>query len=66
VTLLRDPGEGKVPETVVPQLPWIHAMRQQALHFVRAVRGEAVPLSETAEGLKDLQVARDYIRMLRQ
>ena len=55
-----------MPETVVPQLPWIHAMRQQALHFVRAVRGEAVPLSETAEGLKDLQVARDYIRMLRQ
>jgi predicted dehydrogenase len=66
VTLLRDPGEGAVPETVVPQLPWIHAMRQQALHFVRAVRGEAVPLSETEEGLKDLQVARDYISMRRQ
>ena len=66
VTLFRDPGEGAVTETVVPQLPWTHAMRQQALHFVKAVRGEAVPLSETEEGLRDLKVARDYVRMRRQ
>ena len=54
-----------MPETVVPQLPWVHAMKQQALHFVQAVQGEAVPLSEAEEALEDLRVARDYIRMLK-
>ena len=63
VELFRDPGNGAVPQTVVPQLPWVHAMRQQAINFLAAVRGERKPLCDGVEALEDLKVARDYIRM---
>ncbi len=63
VELFRDPGNGQTPQTVVPQLPWVHAMRQQAINFVKAVRGEARPLCDSAEALEDLKVARQYIRL---
>jgi len=64
VELLRDPG-GKTPETMVPSLPWVHAMRQQAINFVAAIKGERQPPCEAAEALEDLRVARQYIRLLR-
>lgn len=64
VEILRDPGDGAMPETVVPQLPWVHAMRQQAINFVRAIKGEIVPPCEAQEALEDLGVAREYIRLL--
>ncbi len=48
----------------VPQLPWIHAMRQQAINFVAAIKGERKPLCEAAEALEDLKIARAYIRLL--
>jgi predicted dehydrogenase len=56
------PG-GAGPKTVIPQLEPIHAMRQQAANFVRAIRGEAHPLCEAAEALEDLEVARAYIAL---
>ena len=62
--LFRDPGNGATPETRVPQLPWIHAMRQQAMNFVTAVKGQRKPPCEAAEALEDLRVARAYIRLL--
>jgi predicted dehydrogenase len=62
VELLRDPG-GATPEVIVPQLPWLDAMRAQAMAFLRAVRGEALPPCAAAEALEDLKVARDYIRL---
>ena len=62
VELYRDP-EGGEPETVVPQLPWIHAMRQQAMNFVAAIKGERRPPCEAAEALEDLKVAREYLRL---
>jgi len=63
VEILRDPGSGMTPETVVPQLPWVHAMRQQAINFVRAVRGEIPPMCEAHEAMEDLRIAREYIRL---
>ncbi len=66
VTFLRDPGGDAVPETSSPHLPWVHAMRQQAIHFVQALGGGDTPLSQAAEALEDLHVARDYIRLLRE
>jgi len=63
VELFRDPGSGTAPLTLVPQLPWVHAMRQQALNFLRALRGELKPLTTAAEALEDLKVAREYIRL---
>jgi predicted dehydrogenase len=63
VEILRDPGQGATPEVTVPQLPWIHAMRQQAMNFVAAIKGERKPMCEAQEAMEDLKVARDYIRL---
>ncbi len=65
VEILRDPGDGARPRTEVPQLPWVHAMRQQAVNFVTAIRDGAKPPCDAAEALEDLKVARDYVRILR-
>ena len=65
VTLFRDPGNGAVPQTVEPQMPWTHAMRQQALNFIRAVRGEIKPLCEAPEALEDMQVARQFLKFFK-
>ncbi len=64
VEVYRDPGKGKTPEAFVPVLPPIHAMRQQAINFIHAVRGETKPPCEAAEALEDLRVAREYFRLL--
>lgn len=63
VEIFKDPGDGKTPETIVPQLPWVHAMRQQASNFIRAIRGEIKPPCQAEEALEDLKVAREYIRL---
>jgi len=63
VEILRDPGDGKTPEVTVPHLPWVHAMRQQAMNFVAAVRGERPPMCTAHEAMEDLKVARDYLRL---
>ncbi|NLB70325.1 MAG: Gfo/Idh/MocA family oxidoreductase [Lentisphaerae bacterium] len=64
VTIFSDPGEGAVPQTIMPQMPPVHSMRQQAINFIRAVKGEIKPLCEAAEALEDLKLSRDYIRLL--
>lgn len=63
VEILRDPG-GVTPETVVPQLPWVHAMRQQASNFIAAIKGDAKPPCTSEEAIEDLKVAREYIKLL--
>ncbi len=64
VELFRDPGNGTIPQTIVPTLPWVHAMRQQAMNFVSAIKGEIPPLCTAQEALEDLKVAREYIRLV--
>jgi predicted dehydrogenase len=65
VEVLCDPGGGLTPNVIVPHLPWVHAMRQQAMNFVGAIKGETKPLCEAAEALEDLRVARQYVRLLK-
>ena len=65
VEIFRDPGNGETPQTIVPSLPWVHAMRQQSINFVKAVKGEIAPPCEAHEALEDLKIARDYIRFVR-
>jgi predicted dehydrogenase len=65
VEILRDPGNGVTPQTISPQLPWVHAMRQQAINFVRAIRGEIRPPCDSEEALEDLKVARDYLHLFK-
>jgi predicted dehydrogenase len=64
VEIFRDPGNGITPQTIVPTLPWIHAMRQQAMNFIAAIKGEMKPPCDAVEALEDLKVARAYIRLL--
>ncbi len=63
VEILVDRGKGTTPTLTVPQLPWVSAMRQQAINFVRAVRGEAKPPCQAAEAVEDLKIAREYWRL---
>jgi len=63
VEILKDPGKGVTPQLNVPQLPWVHAMRQQALNFCAALRGEAKPPCDGVEALADIKIAREYIRL---
>lgn len=63
VVVFRDPGRGEAPSRCEPDLPWVHAMRNQAMAFVRALRREERPPCEAAEALEDLRVARDYLRL---
>ncbi|MBE3070836.1 MAG: Gfo/Idh/MocA family oxidoreductase, partial [Planctomycetes bacterium] len=60
VEIYRDPGDGAPPERVVPEMPWVHAMRQQAMNFVKVCRGEMAPPCDAAEAAEDLKVARQY------
>lgn len=63
VEVYRDPGEGRTPERLSPTLPWVHAMRQQAINFVKVCKGEMKPPCDAAEAVEDLKVAREYIRL---
>jgi predicted dehydrogenase len=62
VEIYKDPGKGTTPLRLSPQLPWIHAMRQQAMNFVGAIEGKIKPLCEAEEALEDLKVARQYLK----
>jgi predicted dehydrogenase len=62
VEVFTDPGNAS-PMRSTPSLPWVHAMRQQAINFVRVCRGEMAPPCTAAEAVEDLKIARDYIRM---
>lgn len=63
VEIFHDPGQGMQPSFVSPQMPWISAMRQQAMNFLSAVRGETKPLCEPSEALEDLKIARDWLSL---
>jgi predicted dehydrogenase len=62
VEIFRDAG-GAPPKTEMPQLPWVHAMWQQARNFVDAVAGRRPPMCGADDALADLRLARDYIRL---
>ena len=48
VEIFEGRGEGAIPVTTVPQMPPVHAMRQQALNFLDAVRENGSPLCDAA------------------
>ena len=65
VEVFKDPGNGVTPIVSQPHLPMVHAMRNQALNFIKAVRGDAPAPCLAQEALEDLRIARDYIRLLK-
>jgi predicted dehydrogenase len=64
VEIYKDPRGNKTPTLTVPTLPWVHAMSQQASNFIAAIQGKMPPLTDAAEALEDLLVARAYIKLL--
>jgi predicted dehydrogenase len=63
VEVYEDPGDGAAPRRWSPTLPWVHAMRQQAINFVKVCKGEMAPPCAAAEAVEDLKVARQYIKL---
>lgn len=61
--IFREGGESGRPETLIPQLPWVSAMRQQAINFCAAIRGDIEPPSTAEDAMKDLYIFRDYVRL---
>jgi predicted dehydrogenase len=64
VEFFRDPGGGVTPQTIIPQLPWVHAMRQQAMNYIAALQGIAEPPCQAEEALEDLRIAHVFIDLL--
>lgn len=63
VHIFHDPGKEATPMHSSPVLPLVGAMKQQAVNFMSAVRGERSPTTDAAEAFEDLRVAREYIRL---
>ncbi len=62
VEIYKDPEKGKTPERVFPTMPWVHAMRQQAMNFVKVCRDEMKPPCDVQEAVEDLRICRQYIQ----
>ncbi|MDR0668821.1 MAG: Gfo/Idh/MocA family oxidoreductase [Treponema sp.] len=45
----------------VPVLPYVSALRNQAANFIKAIKGEKRAPCTSADALKDLQIAWDYV-----
>ncbi|HCE42793.1 MAG TPA: dehydrogenase [Lentisphaeria bacterium] len=58
-----EPSKGATAQAIVPTLPWIHAMRQQAMNFLSAIRGEIKPMCTAEEALEDMERAREYLKL---
>lgn len=65
VEIFRNPGKDIEASSLRPVLSPVHAMRNQALNFIRAVRGEAPAPCLASDAVEDLRLARDYIRLLK-
>ncbi|MDB6126550.1 MAG: Dehydrogenase [Verrucomicrobia bacterium] len=63
LTVFEDLGGAETPRQIEPVFPAWHAMRSQAANFVRAVAGESTPLCTATDAMKDLEVARDFLRL---
>ena len=62
VTIFTDNGGGGM--FTSPALPNVSAMRNQAMNFIKAVKGEIAPPCPSSEALKDLEFALDYINYM--
>ncbi len=63
VTVMRDNGQS-IPTITQPIMPNTGAMRQQAINFLAAIRGDRPAPCVAKEALEDLKIARDYIHFM--
>jgi predicted dehydrogenase len=62
VEIYKDPQDGSTPERIFPTMPWVHAMRQQAINFINVCRGKIKPPCNVNEAVEDLRICRQYIQ----
>jgi predicted dehydrogenase len=62
ITVYED-AAGQQPREIRPTMPHLHAMRSQAMNFIRAIKGEATPLCSAEDAVKDLIALRDYMQL---
>ncbi len=62
VEIYKDLQDGSIPERIFPTMPWVHAMRQQAMNFVKVCQGEMKPPCDVHEAAEDLRICRQYIQ----
>lgn len=65
VEIFKDPGNGVPPQLTIPTFPWLHAMRNQASNFLKAIKGEIKPPCDATEALEDLKIAKQYLKLLK-
>ena len=58
-------NSGDIGMKITPRMPNVHAMLNQARNFVKAVKGEREAPCVSSEAIKDLEVAMDYVKMLK-
>ena len=46
-------------------MPWVHAMRNQASNFLKAIKGEIKPPCDAVEAIEDLKIAKQYLKLLK-
>ena len=63
VELYEDPESGQTPQRIIPRMPAVSSMQQQAINFLAAVRGERPPTCTAEEALADIRLAREYLRL---
>jgi predicted dehydrogenase len=64
VTIYEDNGERSTPIKWSPTLPHIHAMKNQAMNFVKFIKGEKAAMCTSEEAVKDLELAKQYVEIL--
>jgi hypothetical protein len=63
ITVMKD-NRIDSPSYIQPIFPKVHAMKNQAANFIKAVRGEKEAPCTAGEAVKDLVSAREYILLL--
>jgi predicted dehydrogenase len=64
VTVYEDNGQQSTPIKWSPTLPHIHAMRNQAMNFIKFIKGEKDAKCTSEEAVKDLELAKQYIEII--
>jgi predicted dehydrogenase len=62
VKIFRDSIDDVPAQWIEPQMPPVHAMKQQAINFVESIQGKAKPKCAAAEALDDLKVSSEYFK----
>jgi len=64
VTVMEDNGAVGAPRTWSPNLPYVHAMKNQAKNFVEVCKGNRDVTCNSADAVKDLEVIKEYVKLL--